>query len=115
MAGVTTLTPAPSAEVATYVTARQTFVAGPTVTVKYASSDLVTGAYALSNLPLNAPQYAVYSTTLPLVFATASTVLPGAAKYNVSASALGYATLPFATAVDIAVANASNVNFDLAP
>ena len=115
IAGTTTLTPAPVAEVATYVAARQTFVAGPTVTVKYASSDLVTGAYTIANLPLTAPQYAVYSATLPLVFAAASTVLPGVAKYNVSASALGYATLPFATAVDIAVGNASNVNFALVP
>ncbi len=115
IAGTTTLTPAPAAEVATYVSAKQSFAAGPTVTVKYAASDLVTGAYALNGLPLTAPQYAVYSTTLPLVFAPATTVLPGVAKYNVSASALGYATLPFATAVDIAVANASNINFALVP
>ncbi|WP_426107500.1 DUF4382 domain-containing protein [Massilia sp. TSP1-1-2] len=111
--GTTKLTPA--AELATYVSAKQLFAAGPTVTIKYAGSDLVTGAYAINGLPLNAPQYAVYSTTLPLVFAPATTVLPGIAKYTVSASALGYATLPFATAVDIAVANASNVNFALVP
>lgn len=115
IAGTTTLTPNPAAEVATYVAAKQSFAAGPTVTVKYASSDLVTGAYAINNLPVTAPQYAVYSATLPLVFAAATTVSPGVAKYNVSASALGYATLPFATAVDIAVANASNVNFALVP
>lgn len=114
IAGSTKLTPAPAVEVATYVSAKQSFAAGPTVTIKYASSDLVTGAYSLNNLPLNAPQYAVFS-ALPLVFAPATTVLPGVAKYNVSASALGYATLPFATAVDITVANASNVNFDLIP
>ena len=111
--GTTKLTPA--AELATYVSAKQLFAAGLTVTIKYAGSDLVTGAYAINGLPLNAPQYAVYSTTLPLVFAPATTVLPGIAKYTVSASALGYATLPFATAVDIAVANASNVNFALVP
>jgi hypothetical protein len=115
IAGTTTLTPLPTAEVATYVSAKQSFAVGPTVTVKYASSDLVTGAYAINGLPLSAPQYAVYSSTLPLVFAPATTVIPGVAKYNVSASALGYATLPFATAVDIAVANASNVNFALVP
>ncbi len=115
IAGTTTLSPAPTAETATYVAAKQSFAAGPTVTVKYASSDLITGAYSINNLPLNAPQYAVYSPTLPLVFAPATTVLPGVAKYNVSASALGYATLPFATAVDIAVANASNINFALVP
>ncbi len=115
IAGTTTLTPAPATETATYVSAKQSFATGPTVTIKYASSDLVTGAYSINNLPLTAPQYAVFSPTLPLVFAPATTVLPGVAKYNVSASALGYATLPFATAVDIAVANASNVNFALVP
>ncbi len=114
IAGTTKLTPAPAVEVATYVSAKQSFATGPTVTIKYASSDLVTGAYSINNLPLNAPQYAVFS-ALPLVFAPATTVAPGVAKYNVSASALGYAMLPFATAVDIAVANASNVNFDLVP
>ena len=115
IAGTTTLTPAPALETATYVSAKQTFASGPTVTVKYAGADLITGAYSINGLPLNAPQYAVYSATLPLVFAPATTVSPGVAKYNVSASALGYATLPFATAVDIAVANASNVNLALVP
>ena len=115
ISGTTTLTPAPTAEVATFVSAKQTFAAGPTVTVKYAGADLVTGAYAINGLPVSAPQYAAYSATLPLVFAPATTVTPGVAKYNVSASALGYATLPFATAVDIAVTNASNINFALVP
>lgn len=115
IAGTSTLTPLPLLETATYVSAKQSFVAGPTVTVKYASADLSTGAYALNGLPLSAPQYAVYSTTLPLVFAPATTVSPGVAKYTVSASASGYATLPFASAVDIAVANAVNVNFALVP
>jgi hypothetical protein len=115
IAGTTTLSPAPALETATYVSAKQSFAAGPVVTIKYAGADLQTGAYAINGLPLNAPQYAAYSATLPLVFAPATTVLPGIAKYNVSASALGYATLPFATAVDIAVANASNINFVLVP
>ena len=115
IAGTTTLTPAPTVETATFVSAKQTFAAGPTVTIKYAGSDLVTGAYAINGLPLAAPQYAAYSATLPLVFAPATTVTPGVAKYNVSASATGYAMLPFATAVDIAVANASNINFALVP
>lgn len=112
IAGTTTLSPVSLTEVA-YVSAKQTFAAGPTVTIKYAGSDMLTGAYSINGLPLNAPRYAVYSPTLPLVFTTATTVLPGVSKYDVSASALGYATLPFATAVDIAVANASNVNFTL--
>ena len=115
ISGSTTLTPVPAAEVATFVSAKQSFAAGPTVTIKYAGSDLVTGAYTITGLPLAAPQYAAYSATLPLVFASATSVLPGVAKYNVSASALGYATLPFATPVNIAAANATSVNFALVP
>lgn len=103
------------ADVAIHVAAKQTFAAGPTVTIKYAGADLTSGAYAINGLPLAAPQYAVYSATLPLVFAPAASVLPGVAKYNVAASAPGYATLPFATPVDIAAANATGVNFSLVP
>ena len=115
IAGTTKLTPAPAIETATYVSAKQTFASGPTVTIKYAGADLLTGAYAINGLPLSAPQYAVYSATLPLVFAPATSVTPGAGKYNVAASAVGYATLPLATFVDISVANAANVNFALVP
>jgi hypothetical protein len=114
IAGAVTLSPVSATEAA-YVAAKQTFAAGPTVTIKYAGADLLTGAYTIANLPLNAPQYAVYSATLPLVFAPAATVTPGVGKYTVEASAVGYAVKPFATAVDIATANATNINFTLVP
>ena len=114
IAGGVKLAPASATEAA-YVSARQTFTAGPTVTIKYAGADLVTGAYTLANLPLAAPSYAAYSATLPLVFAPALSVAPGIGKYNVSASATGYTTKAVANPVDINSANAVNVNIDLVP
>lgn len=112
--GTVVLSPASATE-AGYVSAKQSFSAGPTVTVKYAGADLLTGAYSVNNLPIAAPQYAAYSATLPLAFAPATTVTPGIGKYNVSASATGYASFTYPTAVDILVANAINVNFTLVP
>jgi hypothetical protein len=97
---------------AAYVAAKQTFAAGPTVTVKYAGADISTGAYTIANLPLAAPQYAAYSATLPLVFAPATTVLPGAGKYKVEASGTGYAAKAI-DLVDISAANATKVDFTL--
>lgn len=114
IAGSVKLTPASATEAA-YVAAKQSFAAGPTVTVKYAGADLATGAFTLASLPLTAPSYAAYSATLPLVFAPAATVTPGIGKYNVSASATGYTTKAVATPVDINTSNAINVNIDLAP
>ncbi|MYM90695.1 DUF4382 domain-containing protein [Rugamonas sp. FT82W] len=111
--GTVTLSPASSTATA-YVAAKQSFAAGPTVTIKYRGADLASGSYTLSGLPVGAPQYAVYSSTLPLQFGSAATVLPGAGKYLVEASADGYTTasLPL---VDISLANQSNVNFSLKP
>ena len=114
IAGTVKMTPVSATEAA-HVSAKQSFAAGPTVTIKYAGADLVTGAYTLANLPLSVPSYAAYSATLPLVFAPALTVAPGAAKYNLSASATGYTTKAVATPVDISTANAINANIDLAP
>jgi hypothetical protein len=114
IAGAVTLSPVSATEAA-YVAAKQTFVPGPTVTIKYAGADLLTGAYTIANLPLNAPQYAVYSATLPLTFAPATTVTPGVGKYNVDASAVGYTLKSFATPVDISLANATNINLTLVP
>lgn len=114
ISGTVKMTPASATEAA-YVAAKQTFAAGPTVTVKYAGADLTTGAYTIANLPLTAPQYAAYSATLPLVFTSAATVTPGPGIYNVSASANGYATKTLATPVNITAASAINVNFDLVP
>ena len=112
--GTVKLAPVSATEVAT-VSAKQTFGAASTVTVKYANADLTTGAYTLAGLPLAAPQYAAYSATLPLVFSSLGVVTPGVAKYTVSAAATGYAAKTFATPVDITTGNAANVNFDLVP
>ncbi len=113
ISGAVTLTPASSTEAA-FVAAKQTFAAGPTVTIKYQGADLATGAYTLPKLPVAAPQYAAYSATLPLVFAQSLTTVPGAGKYKLDASATGYAVKSIAV-VDIATANQVNVNFALAP
>jgi hypothetical protein len=110
--GGTVTLPANATEAA-YVAAKQTFAAGPTVTIKYAGADITTGAYTIANLPLAAPQYASYSATLPLTFAPATTVVPGVAKYRVEASGTGYAAKAI-DLVDIATANATKVDFTLA-
>jgi hypothetical protein len=110
--GGTVTLPANATEAA-YVAAKQTFAAGPTVTIKYAGADITTGAYTIAGLPLAAPQYAAYSATLPLMFAPAATVVPGVAKYRVEASGTGYATKTI-DVVDIATANATKVDFTLA-
>ena len=112
IAGTVTL-PANATEAA-YVAAKQTFAAGPTVTVKYAGADVSTGAYTIANLPVAAPSYAAYSATLPLSFATATTVLPGAGKYRVEAGGTGYTTKAI-DMVDISTANATKVDFTLTP
>jgi hypothetical protein len=112
IAGTVTL-PANATEAA-YVSAKQTFAAGPTVTIKYAGADLSTGAYTVANLPVTAPRYAVYSATLPLAFTTATTVLPGVGKYRVEAAGTGYTTRAI-DAVDISTANAGKADFTLTP
>lgn len=114
ISGVVTLAPASATEAA-YVAAKQSFVSGPTVTIKYAGADLLTGAYTIGNLPLSAPQYAVYSTIAPMAFTAATTVTPGVGKYQVDALAVGYSLKSFATPVDITTTNAINVNFTLVP
>jgi hypothetical protein len=113
ISGTVTMAPASATEPA-YVAARQSFAAGPTVTIKYQGADLATGAYTLARLPVAAPQYTAYSATLPLVFTQNLTSTPGAGKYKVDASATGY-TAKSLTPVDISVANQSNVNFSLVP
>jgi hypothetical protein len=110
--GAVTL-PAGATEAA-YVAAKQSFAAGPSVTIRYAGADLATGAYTIANLPLAAPQYAAYSATLPLVFAPATTLQPGAGKYRVEASGAGYTTKAI-DAVDISTANAVKADITLTP
>jgi hypothetical protein len=113
ISGVVTMTPASATEPA-FVAARQSFAAGPTVTIKYQGADLASGAYTLAQLPVAPPQYSAYSATLPLVFTQNLTSTPGTGKYKVEASATGY-TPKSVAAVDITTANQSNVNFTLAP
>ena len=107
-----TVTLPPNATEAAYVAAKQSFAAGPTVTIRYAGADISTGAYTIANLPLAAPQYAAYSATLPLTFAPAATVLPGAGKYRVEASGTGYVAKAI-DLVDVTAAGASKVDFTL--
>jgi hypothetical protein len=107
-----TVTLPANATEAAYVAAKQSFAAGPTVTVKYAGADISTGAYTIANLPVAAPQYAVYSATLPLTFAPAATVLPGVGKYRVEASGTGYVVQAI-DLVDVTTANATKVDFTL--
>lgn len=106
--GAVTMTPA-STEPA-FVAARQTFAAGPTVTIKYAGTDLASGAYTIAKLPVSAPQFASYSATLPLSFSAGSAALAG--KYRIEASATGYAARAV-DGVDIGSSNQSNVHFAL--
>ena len=106
--GAVTMTPA-STEPA-FVAARQTFAAGPTVTIKYAGADLASGAYTIAKLPVSAPQFASYSATLPLSFSAGSAALAG--KYRIEASATGYAARAV-DGVDIGSSNQSNVHFAL--
>jgi hypothetical protein len=113
ISGTVTMTPASATEPA-YVAAKQSFAAGPTVTIKYQGADLATGAYTLAQLPVAAPQYTAYSATLPLVFTQNLTSTPGAGKYQLDTSATGYTTKSL-TSVDISVANQTNVNFSLVP
>lgn len=109
VSGSVTLTPA-SSTVTAFVTAKQVVPSGP-VAIKYQGADL-TNAYTLAGLPLAAPQYAVYSTTLPLAFGPAAGVTPGV--YSLEASATGYTTQSLG-AVDLSAGNKTNVNFTLAP
>ncbi len=106
--GAVTMTPA-STEPA-FVAARQTFAAGPTVTIKYAGADLASGAYTIAKLPVSAPQFASYSATLPLSFSAGSAAPAG--KYRIEASATGYAARAV-DGVDIGSSNQSNVHFAL--
>ena len=88
LSGTITLNPTSTTTVA-YVAAKQTFTAGPTVTVKSTGADLLTGAYSLA-LPIGPPMLGSYGTgTLPILL----TAQPGiAGLYAAEASAMGYQT-----------------------
>lgn len=111
ISGTVSMTP-PSSEIA-FVTAKQSFAAGPTVAIKYQGADIATGAYALS-LPSVAPQLAAYSAALPLVFVTKTDTTPGTGKYKLEATAIGYTMLTIPS-VDISVLSQTGVNFALVP
>ena len=94
------------------VSARQSFVAGPTITVKYANTDLQSGAYILNQLPRAEPSLATFATGTALVFTPALTVSPGAGKYKVDVTAAGYVGQSNAS-VDVSTANRDGINFAL--
>lgn len=109
--GVVTLSPA-NADAPAMVAAMQSFVRGPTVTIRYQGVDLSTGAYALGQLPLAAPQFAVFSRFLPLAFDRSTVAILNAGAYSVEASAAGYAAQTVA-GVDITTGDQSGVDFTL--
>jgi hypothetical protein len=112
ISGAVVLNPVNGA-VVPYVTAKQSFAAGPSVSIQYQGANVTDGTYALT-LPIVAPQLAPYSASLPLVFTTKTDTLPGTGKYKVEAAATGYTAQNIA-AVDISTSNQSGVNFTLVP
>ncbi|MDB5825519.1 MAG: hypothetical protein JWR21_4223 [Herminiimonas sp.] len=113
ISGTVTLTPASATEVGT-VAAKQSFSAGPTVTVKYQGADASTGAYTLASLPTTAPLLGKYSATLPIAFAAQTVTTPGTGKYALAATANGYTSQANAS-VDLTTASQTGVNFSLIP
>lgn len=90
--GTATLNPASPTEEVIFVAAKQTFVGGPTVTVKSQAADMLSGAYTLT-LPVDAPLLGQYGAgTLPIVLAAQAAL---AGQYIVEASATGYQTQSF--------------------
>lgn len=88
------------------VTAFQTVSGGPMASISYIAANGTTGAYSLP-LPLAAPRYGQYSSTLPISLST-QTALAG--KYALQATAVGYQTQT--ADIDLAGGNASK-NFTL--
>jgi hypothetical protein len=112
ISGNVTQTPVSATEPA-FVSAMQAITNGPLVTIRFAATPVGGGGYSITGLPLAAPRYVTYSSTLPLGFVNATTT-PAAGIYRVDASAAGYATKS-APAVDISVTDQANVNFSLTP
>lgn len=102
--GTVSTTPTNTSDEAAYVTARQSFAAGPTVTVKYRGVDVANGSYTLDKLPTVAPQLGQYSATLPIALTTQTNTTPGTGKYAVTASLTGY--VPQTATVDVSAADA---------
>ena len=97
-----------------FVSGKQTFGIGPTVTVKSKTANLLTGnptgdyEYALT-LPIGAPSLAPYATPLPVVFVQQPLV---ADKYTIQASATGYVTQ---SAPDISTGATQDFTLNLVP
>lgn len=96
--GTVTLNPFNATEEAAFVTAKQSFSAGPTVTIKYRGVDVSSSnnnaEYVLDKLPIAAPQLGQFSTTLPITLAPQNDTTPGTGKYAVGASLSGYQNQP---------------------
>lgn len=101
-----------------FLAAKQTFVSGPTVTVKSQTATVVDGdppgdfTYNLT-LPIAAPSRGPYSTPLPIVFTQQPAAVAG--HYTVQASATGYATKSSLSPVDISAGDATSQDFALTP
>lgn len=111
ISGTVTLTP-PSTTETGYVSAKQSFANGPTVTIKYQGADVSTGAYSLTQLPTVPPLFGRYDVALPLTLSAQTNALPGTGKYTLDAGANGYVTQTNAL-VEISSTNRTGVNFDL--
>jgi hypothetical protein len=107
ISGKVTPSPVSTSDEIASVAAKQTFAAGPTVTVRYRGVDVSSSnaAYVLEKLPTVAPQLGQYSTTLPIALTTQTTTTPGTGKYMVEASLLGYQKQ--SATVDVSSANAT--------
>lgn len=112
--GTAVLDPASTTDEVAYVSARQSFAAGPNVTVMLRGVDASDSSYTLSNLPSAAPRLAQYRAGQPLEFVTQSNTIPGTGRYAVVASATGYAAGTI-TSVDIRTGNQASVDFTLEP
>ena len=108
ISGTVLLNPPGSDEIA-YVASKQTFTAGPTVTVKSQAVDLLSGAYTLT-LPVAAPLLGHFGTGVLPISLTAQHAAAG--KYSIEATAVGYQTQ--SVDKDISVADDTQ-NFTLVP
>lgn len=110
LSGIITLnTNTASTSTVAYLATKQTFTAGPTITVKSEGADLLTGAYSLA-LPIGAPLLGSYGTgTLPIPLTPQPDV---AGLYAAEASASGYQTQ--SVNVDLSAGDVTQ-NFTLSP
>ncbi len=115
ISGTVTLTPGTDDE-SVFLTAKQTFSSGPTVTTHSQGATLLTTTpllgdfeYAFSMLPIGAPSLGQYATPLPITLSAQAAV---AGFYAVEASATGYAPQQFNA--DLSAVNATH-NFALVP